>query len=78
MLPTRRYHISRLEAFSDEHNIFFRRYGLQDPWTTAPMPFALFSGFTHFLMGPAHWTFGLASSHRRKAFETHVAPAASV
>src|SRR4029453_8386468 len=27
----------------------------------APMPLPLFSGFTYFLMGPAHWAFGLSS-----------------
>jgi uncharacterized membrane protein len=44
----------------------------------APMPIPLFSGFTYFLMGPAHWVFGLSSSRRRKALEPHVAPAAGV
>ena len=44
----------------------------------APMPLPLFSGFTYFLMGPAHWVFGLSSSRRRKALEPHVAAAAGV
>jgi hypothetical protein len=42
------------------------------------MPLPLFSGFTYFLMGPAHWAFGLSSSRRRKAIETQIAPAAGV
>jgi len=41
----------------------------------APMPLPLFSGFTYFLMGPAHWAFGLSSSRRRKAIETQTAAA---
>ena len=41
----------------------------------APMPLPLFSGFTYFLMGPAHWVFGLSSSRRRKAIETQTAAA---
>jgi hypothetical protein len=42
------------------------------------MPFPLFSGFTCFLMGPAHWILGLSSSRRRKAIATRVAAAAGV
>ena len=34
-----------------------------------PMPFPVLSGFTYFLMGPAHWTFGVVSGRRRKALE---------
>ena len=41
----------------------------------APMPLPLFSGFTYFLMGPAHWVFGVSSSRRRKAIEAQIAPA---
>jgi len=41
----------------------------------APMPLPLFSGFTYFLIGPAHWVFGLSSSRRRKAIETQTAAA---
>ena len=44
----------------------------------APMPLPLFSGFTYFLMGPAHWAFGLSSGRRRKAVETRIAPVAGV
>jgi hypothetical protein len=44
----------------------------------ARMPFPLFSGFTCFLMGPAHWILGLSSSRRRKAIATRVAAAAGV
>jgi uncharacterized membrane protein len=44
----------------------------------APMPFPLFSGFTYFLMGPAHWVFGVSSSRRRKAIEAQAAPVAGV
>src|SRR5688572_25345110 len=41
----------------------------------APMPLPLFSGFTYFFMGPAHWAFGAASGRRRKTIESHLAPA---
>ena len=75
-----------------EHNVFFRRYGLQAALDAhlvsatvgviatvvalvAPMPLPLFSGFTYFLMGPAHWVFGLSSSRRRKAIEAPIAAA---
>ena len=34
-----------------------------------PMPFPVLSGFTYFLMGPAHWAFGVVSGRRRKALE---------
>jgi uncharacterized membrane protein len=44
----------------------------------APMPFPVFSGFTYFLMGPAHWVFGVTSGRRRKVLETGVAAAAGV
>jgi uncharacterized membrane protein len=44
-----------------EHNVFFRKYGLQDPWTTALN---------------AHWVFGLTAGRRRKAFENRLAAAA--
>ena len=41
----------------------------------APMPLPLLSGFTYFLMGPAHWVFGVTAGRRRKAFESRVAAA---
>jgi uncharacterized membrane protein len=40
-----------------------------------PMPFPVLSGFTYFLMGPAHWTFGVVSGRRRKALEGTAAAA---
>lgn len=36
----------------------------------APTRMAVLSGFTYFLMGPAHWTFGVVSGRRRRALET--------
>ena len=36
----------------------------------APTRLAVLSGFTYFLMGPAHWTFGVVSGRRRRALET--------
>jgi hypothetical protein len=59
MLPGRRHDISRLEAFSDA--VF--------------MPLPMFSGFSYFLMGPAHWTFGVSAGRRRTAIESRLAPA---
>ena len=107
-----------------EHNVFFRRYGLQDPYTVtlnaillfvvlfdiyplkflfhelgltplevfdtraaggehlvsasigalttvvaliAPPPYPVISGFTYFLMGPAHWIYGMRMGRRRRA-----------
>jgi uncharacterized membrane protein len=41
-----------------------------------PTPMATMSGFTYFLMGPAHWTFGVISGRRRKALEGTAAAAA--
>jgi uncharacterized membrane protein len=41
----------------------------------APMPFSVLSGFTYFLMGPAHWAFGVASGRRRKALARQAAAA---
>jgi uncharacterized membrane protein len=41
----------------------------------APMPFPVLSGFTYFLMGPAHWTFGVVSARRRKALEVYAVAA---
>ena len=35
----------------------------------APPPFPVFSGFTYFLMGPAHWIYGVRAGRRRKALE---------
>ena len=40
-----------------------------------PMPFPVLSGFTYFLMGPAHWAFGVISGRRRKALESSAAAA---
>jgi hypothetical protein len=34
-----------------------------------PWPFPVFSGFTYFLMGPAHWIYGVRVGRRRKALE---------
>jgi hypothetical protein len=39
------------------------------------MPLKMFSGFTYFLMGPAHWGFGVISGRRRRALETGAAAA---
>ena len=65
MLPPRRHEISRLEAFSGAVFAFA---------LTLPM----FSGFTYFLMGPAHWAFGVSAGRRRKAIESRLAPAVGV
>ena len=35
----------------------------------APSPLPVFSGFTYFLMGPAHWFYGARVERRRKAIE---------
>lgn len=40
----------------------------------APYPFPVFSGFTYFLMGPAHWIYGVNVGRRRKAVEQQLAP----
>ena len=53
-----------------------RRTKRQSATALAGVP--LFSGFTYFLMGPAHWAFGLSSGRRRKAVETRIAPVAGV
>ena len=66
MLPPRRHEISRLEAFSDAVFAF------------APMPLPMFSGFTYFLMGPAHWAFGVSAGRRRKTIESRLAPVVGV
>jgi uncharacterized membrane protein len=42
----------------------------------APMPIPMFSGFTYFLMGPAHWFFGVSAGRRRKSLEALQAVAA--
>jgi hypothetical protein len=39
----------------------------------APPPFPVFSGFTYFLMGPAHWIYGVKADRRRKALEQRLA-----
>jgi uncharacterized membrane protein len=41
----------------------------------APMPYPMFSGFTYFLMGPAHWAYGVTSERRRRAIESREAAA---
>ena len=41
----------------------------------APHPIPVMSGFTYFLMGPAHWVYGVRSGRRRKALEARVSPA---
>jgi uncharacterized membrane protein len=43
---------------------------------SAPWPFPVFSGFCYFLMGPAHWIYGVRAGRRRKAFEAQAQPAA--
>jgi uncharacterized membrane protein len=35
----------------------------------APQRLAVLSGFTYFLMGPAHWAYGVRAGRRRKALE---------
>jgi uncharacterized membrane protein len=35
----------------------------------APQQVAVMSGFTYFLMGPAHWIYGVRASRRRRALE---------
>jgi hypothetical protein len=44
----------------------------------APMPLPMFSGFTYFLMGPAHWVFGVTAGRRRKTIENRLAPVVGV
>jgi hypothetical protein len=46
----------------------------------APWPLPVFSGFCYFLMGPAHWIYGVRAGRRRKAFEAlrSLAPDATV
>ena len=39
----------------------------------APQPFPLFSGFTYFLMGPAHWIYGVRGEKQRRALEQRLA-----
>lgn len=39
----------------------------------APPPYPVFSGFTYFLMAPAHWTYGVKIAKRRKALEQQLA-----
>jgi uncharacterized membrane protein len=43
----------------------------------APPPFPVFSGFTYFLMGPAHYFYGVRVGRRRKALERQIADAAA-
>jgi hypothetical protein len=47
-----------------------------------PPPFSLFSGFTYFLIGPAHWIYGVRAARRRRVLELRDAgtgePAVSV
>jgi uncharacterized membrane protein len=44
----------------------------------APAPFSLFSGFTYFLMGPAHYVWGAQSARRRRALESTLGQPAHV
>jgi uncharacterized membrane protein len=37
---------------------------------TTPPPYPVFSGFTYFLMGPAHWIYGMRIGKRRREFLT--------
>jgi uncharacterized membrane protein len=41
----------------------------------APFPFPMFSGFTYFMMGPAHWIYGVRAGRRRAALEARLAQA---
>jgi uncharacterized membrane protein len=41
----------------------------------APPPYPVFSGFTYFLMGPAHWYYGTTAGKRRKLLERQLAAA---
>ena len=43
-----------------------------------PMPLPMFSGFIYFLMGPAHWAFGVTCGRRRRTIENRLAAAAGV
>jgi hypothetical protein len=43
----------------------------------APHPLPVLSGFTYFLMGPAHWFYGVKVGRRRKALERRFAEAAA-
>ena len=38
----------------------------------APWPFPVFSGFSYFLMGPAHWIYGVRTGRRRKSLEARL------
>ena len=43
----------------------------------APFPYVVASGFAYFLMGPAHWIYGVRTGRRRRALEAAAAlPAA--
>jgi uncharacterized membrane protein len=44
----------------------------------APQPWPQFSGFVYFLMGPAHWIYGVSAGRRRKLFEARLAQDAAV
>jgi len=43
----------------------------------APPPYPVFSGFTYFLMGPAHWIYGTRVARRRQALREQIAAAAA-
>jgi uncharacterized membrane protein len=38
----------------------------------APLQIAVLSGFTYFLMGPAHWAYGVRAERRRKKLEARL------
>ena len=70
--------LSELEAFdarrsAGEHlvsagvGVFATLIALMAPW-----PFPVFSGFSYFLMGPAHWIYGVRSVRRRQALQAHL------
>jgi uncharacterized membrane protein len=42
----------------------------------APWPYPVFSGFSYFLMGPAHWLYGRRVGQQRRVLEASLQPAA--